>query len=86
MPEALNPESADPGAKVRSMKVPLTQMIDLMLTVLLASLCKEEGVGVSQAFNRPFSFQVIKAAWVDMEGGWGESSPCLPARASQVSG
>jgi len=64
------------------MKVPLTQMIDLILTVLLASLCKEKGVGASQAFYRPFSFQVIRKR---KEAG-GESSPCLPARASQVSG
>jgi len=31
-----------------------------MLTVLPVSLCKEEGVGATQAFYRPFSFQVIK--------------------------
>ena len=59
MPEDLKPELADPGAKVRSMKVTLKQMSDLRLTVLLVSLCKEEGVGTSQAFHRPFSFQVI---------------------------
>jgi len=60
LPEALNPESADPGAMVHSMKVPVTQITDLMLTVLLVSLCKEEGVDASQAFYRPFSFQGIK--------------------------
>jgi len=47
-PETPNLQSADPETKEHSMMFPLTQMIDLMLLVLLASLCKEEGVGTSQ--------------------------------------
>ena len=40
LPEALNPESADPRAEVCSMKVTLAQMTNLMHTVLLVFLCK----------------------------------------------
>jgi hypothetical protein len=82
----LKPESVDPGAKVRSVKVTLTQMLDLMLTVLLVSMCKEKSVDASQAFYRPFSFQVIKLLGRTRQEAGGECSPCLPARASQVSG
>ena len=82
-PEALNPESA---AKVHSMKITLTQMTDLMLTVLLVSMCKEEGLDASQAFYRPFSFQVIKLLGWKRKEVRGDSFPSLPARASQVIG
>jgi len=57
-----------------------------MLTVLPVSLCKEEGVGATQAFYRPFSFQVIKLLGRTRKEAGGDSSPCLPARASQASG
>ena len=57
-PEALKPELADPGAKVRSMNVSDTDVRLHAHGPTGLSLCKEEGVGASQAFYRPFSFQV----------------------------
>ena len=54
-------------------------MSDCMLTVLLVSLCKEEGVGAAQAFYRPFSLQVIKLLGRTWKEAGGDASPCLPA-------